>query len=109
MKKRDFIKLSSLSAMGLFLAPSLIMCKARAEEKLSGLGVKKRLRTAHIGVGNMGLQDLTAISSHTLVDVVALCDVDANFLAAAKELYPNAKFYADYRKMYEEIGNAKNH
>ena len=105
MKKRDFIKLSSLSAMGLFLAPSLIMCKARAEEKLSGLGVKKRLRTAHIGVGNMGLQDLTAISSHALVDVVALCDVDANFLAAAKELYPNAKIYSDYRKMYEEIGN----
>ena len=34
------------------------------------------LRTAHIGVANMGLEDLKAIASHPNVVVNALCDVD---------------------------------
>ena len=39
----------------------------------------------------MGGEDLRDISSHSKVDVVALCDVDANNLAAAKALHPKAK------------------
>ena len=62
------------------------------------------LRTAHIGVGNMGFEDLKAISSHKSVKVTALCDVDANNLAAAQELFPEAKTYKDYRVMLAEIG-----
>lgn len=64
---------------------------------------KGRLRTAHIGISNMGAADLASISSHDLVDVVGLCDVDSNALAAAKKLYPNAKVYADYRLMLKEM------
>ena len=67
MNKRDFLKKSSLGAVGLTLAPSLMLKK---------INTHNRLRTAHIGVGNMGFEDLKAISSHPLVDVVALCDVD---------------------------------
>lgn len=62
------------------------------------------LRTAHIGVGSMGMEDLKAISSHKAVKVTALCDVDSNALAAAKKLHPRAKVYSDYRKMLNEIG-----
>ncbi|MDF9799414.1 putative dehydrogenase [Catalinimonas alkaloidigena] len=65
---------------------------------------EKRLRTAHIGVGNMGAADLKAISSHSLVDVVALCDVDANNLAAAHKAHPKASTYTDYRVLFEEMG-----
>lgn len=57
------------------LAPSII----------SKIGPHNRLRTAHIGVGGMGGEDLKAISSHPLVDVSALCDVDSTRLAAAKK------------------------
>tara|TARA_B110000503_G_scaffold31884_1_gene51687 strand:+ start:78558 stop:79898 length:1341 start_codon:yes stop_codon:yes gene_type:complete len=67
-----------------------------------GLG-GKRLRTAHIGVGSMGGEDLNAISSHQMVDVVALCDVDANNLAAALKLHPNAKTFIDYRDLFKEM------
>jgi predicted dehydrogenase len=91
--RRDFLKRTGLGILGLSLAPSLL-AKANANG---------RLRTAHIGLGGMGMADLDAISSHNLVDVVALCDVDSKALAGAKALHPNAKTYADYRVMLEEL------
>ncbi len=98
MNKRDFLKKSSLGVAGIALVPSLIMCKKTPN--ISG-----RLRTAHIGVGGMGKADLKAIASHKLVDVTALCDVDANRLSKAKKMHPNAKVYTDYRVMLKEMEN----
>lgn len=88
MKKRDFLK-TAAAASSLALLPSGVWA-------FKG---NKRLRTAHIGVGNMGFEDLKAISSHKLVDVVALCDVDSNNLAVAKRIHSNAKTFSDYREM----------
>ena len=96
MKKREFLKKAAVIATGAAILPS---CGVRVA------GNNGRLRTAHIGVGGMGAEDLRDISSHNLVDVVALCDVDATALAAAKKLHPNAKTYKDYRKLLKEIGN----
>jgi predicted dehydrogenase len=93
MKKRDFLKASGTIAVGAMLpAPLWALVKE-----------KGRLRTAHIGISSMGAADLKSISSHELVDVVGLCDVDSNALAAAKKLHPNAKVYADYRLMLKEM------
>jgi predicted dehydrogenase len=93
MNKREFLKKSGLGALGVALLPSY----------LRTLGPEARLRTAHIGVGNQGFEDLRDVSSHPQVDVVALCDVDANYLAAAKALHPKAKTYSDYRVMLNEM------
>ncbi len=94
MKKREFLKSTAALATAAFL-PASVWAMAK----------EKRLRTAHVGVSGMGGADLEAISSHELVDVVALCDVDANALAAAKKLHPNAKTYTDYRILLKEMGN----
>src|SRR3546814_16147162 len=80
MNKREFLKNSTFGALGMMLAPSL----------LKGFPQGSRLRIAHIGVGNMGAEDLKAISSHANVDVVALCDVDSLNLSAAHKLHPQA-------------------
>lgn len=93
--RRDFVKKSSLGLLGMALAPSII----------SKIGPHNRLRTAHIGVGGMGGEDLKAISSHPLVDVSALCDVDSTRLAAAKKMHPNAKVFSDYRVMLQVMGD----
>ena len=94
MKKRDFLK--STAALGLTaLLPSSVWA----------LSKNGRLRTAHIGVSNMGGNDLASISSHELVDVVALCDVDSKALAEAKKLHPNAVVFKDYRVMLKEMKN----
>lgn len=95
MNKREFLKTSTIGALGILLSPTLLKATLK----------QKRVRTAHIGVGNMGAEDLKAISSHPSVDVVALCDVDARNLSAAHQLHPNAKVYADYRVMLKEMGN----
>jgi len=92
MKRRDFLKNSSALASVAFLPQSLYA------ENNSG-----RLRTAHIGVGGMGGSDLKSMSSHQLVDVVALCDVDSNNLSEAHKLHPSAKIYKDYRVMLNEL------
>ncbi|MBQ4915744.1 Gfo/Idh/MocA family oxidoreductase [Maribacter sp. MMG018] len=103
MKKREFLKKSALLASSTAIMPTVLLsCK---DEKKVTATPQKRLRTAHIGVGNMGGEDLRDISSHAKVDVTALCDVDSNNLAAAKKLHPNAKTYTDYRVMLNEIGD----
>ncbi len=65
----------------------------------------KRLRTAHIGVGGMGAEDLNAFASHDSVDVYALCDVDSNALRKANANYPAARTFSDYRILLQEIGD----
>ncbi len=98
MNKREFIKKSSLGALGVAMAPSFL-------QNLKHLGPQERLRTAHIGVGNMGAEDLRDISSHPQVKVVALCDVDSNNLTQASALHPDAKTYKDYRVMLAEMAD----
>lgn len=92
MKRRQFVKntvaLASASAL-----PSSLWAMMKND----------KLRTAHIGVGGMGAADLRSISLHPAVEVVALCDVDSNALAAARELFPGASFFKDYRVMLKKM------
>ncbi|MBN09686.1 MAG: oxidoreductase [Flavobacteriaceae bacterium] len=94
MNKRTFIKTSGILASIPFLSSF-------------GWGIfeSKKLRTAHIGVGGMGAEDLNRIASHKSVDIHALCDVDSNNLNKAKSLFPEAKTFSDYRVMLKEIGD----
>ncbi|MHA7829849.1 MAG: Gfo/Idh/MocA family protein [Flagellimonas sp.] len=95
MNKREFIKKSSAGALGIMFAPSILK---------AGFP-KEKLRTAHIGVGNMGMEDLKAVSSHDAVEVIALCDVDAINLSTAHKMHPGARIFFDYRAMLEEMGD----
>jgi len=95
MDKREFLKKGSLGALALALTPSF----------LRAAGSQQLLRTAHIGVGNMGGEDLKAIASHPNVEVAALCDVDARYLGAAHKMHPKARVFFDYRVMLEEMAD----
>ena len=83
-----------------FLATSGAAASALA---FRGQDPAKKLRHAAVGCGGMGGADLGAISGHPAIQVVALCDVDANNLASAAKKWPSAKPYRDYRKMFAEI------
>lgn len=98
MKKREFLKSTAIVASGIALWPSCVS-KTKTDTVLL------RLRTAHIGLGSQGMEDLRDIASHKSVDVVALCDVDSANLVTALAKHPNAKTYSDYRKMFEEMSN----
>ncbi len=53
----------------------------------------------------MGMGDLRQINSHPNVEIVALCDVDANRLASAAKSFPHARRYQDWRELLEKEGD----
>ena len=95
MKRRSFLKNAAAMA-SVTILPSSVWAITK----------NGKLRTAHIGVGGMGKSDLGSISSHPMVEVTALCDVDSVRLAAAKKLHPNAKTFVDYRVLFDKMSSA---
>ena len=59
----------------------------------------EKLNIAGIGVGGMGFGNLKNMESE---NIVALCDVDAEYASRAFKRYPKAKVYTDYRVMLEK-------
>jgi predicted dehydrogenase len=112
MKKREFLKKVAVLSTGVTILPSCGINQSEENQKnedknkINDLDQEvKRIRTAHIGIGGMGAEDLKAISSHDFVDVVAICDVDFVALMTAQKLHPKAQVYSDYREMFKIIGN----
>src|SRR5437868_11506826 len=71
---------------------------ATAPAFLRGQNLNDKLNIAVIGTGGRGGSNLASVSSQ---NIVALCDVNANNLNAAAAKHPNAKKFADFRKVFE--------
>ncbi|MBL9163831.1 MAG: Gfo/Idh/MocA family oxidoreductase [Planctomycetaceae bacterium] len=67
-------------------------------------GPEQKLRIASVGVGNKGRDDLECIASAPGAEIVALCDVDTNFLGSAQQAFPKAAPFRDYRVMLDKLG-----
>lgn len=67
------------------------------------LGANDRINIGCIGAGGKGDSDVDD-SARCGGNIVALCDVDANTLNKKAKKYPQAKLYADWRKMLKEMG-----
>jgi len=91
--RRKFLKHTTTTLASLALLPSSSWARLQLDP----------IRTAHIALGSMGMEDLKDTASHPQVQVAALCDVDAKNLAAAQKSYPKAKAFKDYRKMLESM------
>jgi len=61
-----------------------------------------KIRHASFGTLGMAWSDVTAISSHPDVEVVAGCDVDERSTTKFREKFPNARIYTDYRELLEK-------
>lgn len=92
--RRDFIKRTGLTlGSTLFLGNVL---SANQQEATTGL------KLAWVGVGTMGLWDLRNASHGN--QVVAICDCDERSWEKAKEYFPDAIYYKDFRIMLREMG-----
>ncbi len=78
------------AAAGLTILPAGLARGYTANEKLN-IGV--------IGVHRRGAANMAAVASE---NIVALCDVDEEYLAEAAKKYPKAKTYLDWRKMLDQ-------
>ncbi len=93
LNRRSFLQTTGLGTGGLFLGfPAIVR----------GQNLNSRVNVACIGVGGKGDSDVnsTADAGGT---IVALCDVDSRPLAKKAEKFPDAKKFADFRKMLEEM------
>ena len=91
VNRRDFLRTSAIFGAATLAAPAFVHAKSPNEK----LGV------AVIGVSGQGAAQLAAAGA--MEDVVAVCDIDDNNLAAVAKKYPKAKAYVDFRKMFEEM------
>ena len=90
--RRDFIKATSLATGALvFGVPTL----------LRGQNLNSKLNIAAIGAGGKGGSDTDCCNAE---NIVALCDVDSDHCSGQLKKYPTAKFYQDFRKMFDEMG-----
>src|SRR5256885_576517 len=91
--RRKFLQQTALGGAGLWLAG----CQTSpAPRKLSA---NDRLNIGVVGVANRGGDDLREVSGE---NIVALCDVDDKFLAAAAQKHPKARTYTDFRRLLEQ-------
>jgi len=96
ISRRKFISTTALATGGLTLASSSI-----AAVRPRRLSANEKLNIAMIGTANRAREDLNGVQQE---NIVALCDIDDRFLAAAKQRFPGAKTYNDFRKMLEQDG-----
>jgi predicted dehydrogenase len=98
INRRNFIKSSSIAALGYSILPNNYYKKIAPSDKL---------RVAHIGVGGMGNSHMRWFAALPEVEVVALADVDelhlSETLANLKKIQPDskAKTYGDFRHILD--------
>lgn len=92
--RRDLLKGAAVGGVSfLFLRDSRLAFATEANDKLN---------IAIIGCGGKGRSNMDSVANQ---NIVALCDVDANPLAEAAKKHPNAKTFADFRRMLDVMGN----
>lgn len=89
LTRRRFLGSTAAAATVAFGCPAILRSAAP----------NSKLRVAAIGVGGMGGNTLRSVASHAGVEVVALCDVDRNFLDQAAATFRNASKHADWREL----------
>ena len=96
--RREFLKRSSAAAgslaMGYFASPT-----SAAESN----SPNERLNIAAIGTANRAAANISPLANQ---NIVALADIDANFLDQAGARFPNARKYQDFRVMLEKEADA---
>ncbi len=88
--RREFLQQSALAAAGLWAGGGPALGKDPSPNEKLGIAV--------IGLANQGDYNLSNVAGER---IVALCDVDENLAAKARQRFPRAKFYTDFRRLFD--------
>ncbi len=89
--RRTFLKTATVAGGAIaFGVPTL----------LRGANLNSKLNIAVIGANGKGASDTDCCNTE---NIVALCDVDSARAVKPLQKYPGAKFYQDFRKMFDEM------
>jgi predicted dehydrogenase len=87
-RRRFLSQTAALAAGAMIAAPAIVR----------GRNLNEKLNIAVIGTGGRGGSNLRSVGSE---NIVALCDVYEPNLAKAAQLLPEARKFADFRKLYD--------
>ena len=90
--RRSLLKLLGTAAAGAPFVSSNLLARTAAAP----------LRHASFGADGMAWSDLTQIANCKNVEIVAVCDVDLNRTTKARNQFPNARIYQDWRELLEK-------
>jgi predicted dehydrogenase len=93
--RRDFIKTSSIAAAAFMIIPRHVLGRGF-------VAPSDRLLIASIGVGGKGQSDIAMFHKSGKADIAFLCDVDTRRAAKSVNAFPKAKFYKDWREMFDK-------
>ena len=94
--RRRFLKDAGFVATGFMIVPRHV---------LGGKGFiapSDRLTIASVGVGGKGEDDINHFYAGGKADIAFLCDVDDRQAANSVKKFPKAKYYKDYREMFDK-------
>jgi len=94
--RRAFIKNAAITAAGFMIVPRHV---------LGGKGFvapSDKLLIAGIGVGGKGESDIASFYKSGKAEIAFLCDVDDRRAANSIKAFPKAKYYKDYRELYDK-------
>ncbi len=94
--RRSFIRNTALTAAGFFIVPRHV---------LGGKGFiapSDKLLVAGVGAGGKGESDIMSFYKSGKAEIAFLCDVDDRRAANSIKAFPKAKYYKDWREMYEK-------
>src|SRR5436190_13207416 len=93
LTRRRFLSLSSTVAAGVWFGGC---ATTKGPRRLSA---NEKLNIGVIGTANRAREDISGVQHE---NIVALCDVNDTFLASAREKFPAARTYTDFRKLLEQ-------
>ncbi|WP_316791408.1 Gfo/Idh/MocA family oxidoreductase [Pedobacter frigoris] len=94
--RRGFLKTTAIAASAFMIVPRHV---------LGGKGFlapSDRLIIAGVGVGGKGQSDIDAFYKSGKADIGFLCDVHDSRAAKSVKAFPKAKYYKDWREMFEK-------
>jgi predicted dehydrogenase len=92
LRRRSFLKaLAAGAATAPFFVPRLISAPPSS-----------RVLHASMGAGGMARADLTELSSHNLLDLIAVADVEPAKANDLKQKFPKLRVYADWRELFDK-------
>jgi len=97
LTRRGFLAHSAAATGAALAAPAILPAAAPSET----------VNLAFIGVGGRGGRNLKTMTSqgHVDVNVVAICDVNGANLDRAAKMFPKARKYVDFRKLFDDTGD----
>jgi len=92
ISRRRFIRDTSIAATGFFIVPRHVLGRGF-------IAPSDKLNIAGIGCGGKAEVNLPYAFNNGAENIVALCDVDDRMSVKARQKWPNAPYYKDYREM----------